>query len=282
MATSQSAGTLASALGLSQNICSTFVKGFSGEELEILYEAADGGLAIDSRSPPYIERLLARKFIIPQQDRLHLNNRKDFFCNYILFHRDTIDEEALVHFAAYFPTELSVHNVITYEQVKRFHLKAPAFWFIDCVCRTLFQKCEHPVNVCMGMREEYSLEGARKLSSEEALKIIDDAEERNLVPTKIAGEDGSVWYCFCCGCCCEPINKFIKTGEGIGRGDFIQDTDLELCTGCGDCEDACQFGARRVLDDEIIVDDVLCMGCGVCLDDCSTEAISIVPREDAA
>lgn len=150
MATSQFAGILASALGLSQEIRSTFVKGFSKQELEILCQAADYGIEVDNCSSPYLPKLIACKFIIPQQNRLQLNIRKDFFCNYILYYRDAIDSEALVHFAVYSPTELAAKH--------------------------------------------------RRSGS--------------------------------------STNKFIERGEGLG--------------------------------------------CGVCLDDCSTEAISLVPRENAA
>ncbi|MBI4619659.1 MAG: electron transfer flavoprotein subunit alpha [Desulfobacterales bacterium] len=50
--------------------------------------------------------------------------------------------------------------------------------------------------------------------------------------------------------------------------------DIELCTGCGVCEEACPFGAIRIKDDVASIDDS-CNLCGACVDVCNFEAISI-------
>ncbi len=48
----------------------------------------------------------------------------------------------------------------------------------------------------------------------------------------------------------------------------------ELCTGCGDCEGQCAFGAIEVVDGCAIVNEE-CTLCGACVDGCDFEALSM-------
>ena len=50
--------------------------------------------------------------------------------------------------------------------------------------------------------------------------------------------------------------------------------DIELCTGCGACEESCPFGAIKIEDDIASIDE-RCNICGACIDVCNFEAISI-------
>ncbi|MFH2012217.1 MAG: electron transfer flavoprotein subunit alpha [Pseudomonadota bacterium] len=50
--------------------------------------------------------------------------------------------------------------------------------------------------------------------------------------------------------------------------------DIDLCTGCGACEEVCPFGAIKLQDDVVSIDDK-CNLCGACVDVCNFEAISI-------
>lgn len=50
--------------------------------------------------------------------------------------------------------------------------------------------------------------------------------------------------------------------------------DIELCTGCGVCEESCPFGAIKIEDDVASIDE-RCNLCGACIDVCNFEAISI-------
>jgi len=50
--------------------------------------------------------------------------------------------------------------------------------------------------------------------------------------------------------------------------------DKEKCTGCGLCEQACPFGAIKIVDKIAIIGDE-CTLCGACVQACNTDAITI-------
>ncbi len=62
-------------------------------------------------------------------------------------------------------------------------------------------------------------------------------------------------------------------------GGVMADLDPELCTGCGECLEACRFGGVVLTDDgEYRIDETACEGCGVCSRVCPVEAITLPER----
>jgi MinD superfamily P-loop ATPase len=59
---------------------------------------------------------------------------------------------------------------------------------------------------------------------------------------------------------------------------LVADVDAASCTACGQCRDACAYGAIRVLGGTAIVFEELCHGCGLCSDVCTYGAIREIPR----
>jgi ferredoxin len=51
--------------------------------------------------------------------------------------------------------------------------------------------------------------------------------------------------------------------------------DVEKCTGCESCIDACPSEAIKMEDDKAVIDLDTCVDCGVCVDECPVEAISM-------
>ncbi len=58
--------------------------------------------------------------------------------------------------------------------------------------------------------------------------------------------------------------------------------DLEKCIGCGECEDACSFGAIEVKEDKAVVDLDKCTMCGTCVDTCPEGALELAKQESEA
>ena len=65
------------------------------------------------------------------------------------------------------------------------------------------------------------------------------------------------------------------------KSDYVATVDPELCAGCGTCEDRCQFGALKVVDDVSRVDATRCIGCGVCSFTCPQSALTLTMRDRA-
>jgi NAD-dependent dihydropyrimidine dehydrogenase PreA subunit len=63
--------------------------------------------------------------------------------------------------------------------------------------------------------------------------------------------------------------------------------DVERCTGCSACVDACPVGAITLVDGLAHVDEDVCTGCRACLEVCPREAIrpviegELIPVEEA-
>ena len=58
----------------------------------------------------------------------------------------------------------------------------------------------------------------------------------------------------------------------------------DRCIGCGDCVQACQFGAITLHDGKAVIDQTQCRGCAICMRACLQDAIAEVaePSETAA
>lgn len=51
--------------------------------------------------------------------------------------------------------------------------------------------------------------------------------------------------------------------------------DIELCTGCGACAEACPVDAIKIQDGKAQVDDEACLECGICVGKCPKQAMRL-------
>lgn len=51
--------------------------------------------------------------------------------------------------------------------------------------------------------------------------------------------------------------------------------DQELCTGCGECIDACAVTALNTIGGNVVWSEDDCTGCGVCVDACPESALTL-------
>ena len=134
----------------------------------------------------------------------------------------------------------------------------------------------------------------RKITPDEAVKILEDAHKRGDVHCAyFKREIGSRFFaiCNCCKCCCMGIKAWNMAGglsthmlALLSPSGYVAEVS-EDCNGCGACEDSCNFDAIEFDNaaQRPIIDLTKCMGCGGCESSCPIGAISLRldPTKDA-
>jgi Pyruvate/2-oxoacid:ferredoxin oxidoreductase delta subunit len=160
-----------------------------------------------------------------------------------------------------------------------------------CFCRqrrkTLGDHCatDAPVLNCFtfgkSARHVVAQGFAQKITKEEALRIMKEAEEAGLVHkafhpgSNVSRPETSI--CNCCKDCCDTL-KVWRDGALplINSTYYLSVIDREACTGCGICVDRCPTEAIELNEDEVAErDESACFGCGICARFCPEEAISL-------
>ncbi|MBW1780990.1 MAG: 4Fe-4S binding protein [Deltaproteobacteria bacterium] len=198
----------------------------------------------------------------------------------------------------YSPASLTVNipmqGVLPNEQISSIVDSATTVAVAHCPCRLSARilgrtDCTHSLEVCIKYDDmaEFVIDRglARKLSKDEAYKILKDCETEGLVHM-VDNARGQVKHtCNCCGHYCWNVG--IIRRRKIPRDSlmdvyFIRKTERDECIGCGACEEICPVDAVRIVDGKAEIDPAWCIGCGVCAVSCPTGAVSIVRRKDKA
>jgi formate hydrogenlyase subunit 6/NADH:ubiquinone oxidoreductase subunit I len=160
-----------------------------------------------------------------------------------------------------------------------------------CFCRNYTTVLGHacatgaPTEVCFtfgkSARHTIGQGFARKVTKEEAKKIMRQVEEAGLVHkafhnnSNIEKEENSI--CNCCKDCCDTFTLW-RNGASpmINSTMYLSVIDPGTCTGCGICVERCPVDAIAMNDAGVAVrEEKYCIGCGVCARFCPADAISL-------
>jgi len=184
-------------------------------------------------------------------------------------------------------------NVVhTYDQVATYIEKYDSIGVGTCYCRhaaALRDEDTHgmPMDVCMwfGTMAEYAIErlGAKNIGKEEAMQVLDRAEEAGLVHMSRNTTEDIDFICNCDRWHCEVISGVLKQSKPalFFNSGFQPRFDPDLCTACETCIERCPPEALAMGDDDVPqVNLDRCFGCAVCATGCPTEAIALEAKSD--
>ncbi len=184
------------------------------------------------------------------------------------------------------------HEVHRYEDARQMLEKAKSFQLLECLCRKASalqgRPCKHTLEVCLafsaheGAFDKYPL--GKFISKDEALRVIQLAEEEGLVHTTYNVKSGHTYMCNCCTCCCGILlgMKHFNAPFLMAKSNFYAQINQDECAFCGVCaNDRCPMGAIVDEDSSYRVMPERCIGCGVCTSTCPTAAIALTRRPEA-
>ena len=207
------------------------------------------------------------------------------------FHQATAEGASL--FLRPIPINRSIdvsYPVAPYEDAREIIKNTKSIAVAKCICRVhqglLDKGCDKPLEVCFlfGSNGQYYLDRgmARQVSVDEALKILDEAQEAGLV-TQPATSQNPAGMCMCCGDCCgvlRALNQLPRPVENV-FSNYFAEVDQELCTGCEICLDRCQMQAISLSEDTIEQINLdRCIGCGLCVTTCPEEAVNLQSKPE--
>ena len=209
--------------------------------------------------------------------------QKDPFLDKRLARYDQWHREGKIPFSSrVIPVRESIESkqwIVPTEQVLELLRNARSFALTDCDCRSHYQRCDNPVETCFLINDAGDrrvAEGTgRRVSLEEAERVLRQADECGLVHLTVYNADQYVYaICSCCSCCCHDLQFLLKHGrvDLVVRSEYVSDTDRLACFHCGDCIERCVFGARVWDDVEMRYDADACYGCGLCVTICPAQA----------
>ncbi len=180
-------------------------------------------------------------------------------------------------------------QIAPYDSVRELIKQQSKLVVAECICRKgaelKGEGCGKPLETCLVFSTGafYYLENGlgREITKEQALKILDKAEEAGLV-LQPGNAQKTFNICCCCGGCCEilkHLKKFPKPSEMVASNYYAQ-VDTDSCSSCEICLDRCQMDAITV-GDTAVVDLDRCIGCGLCVTTCPSEAITMNQKEES-
>jgi len=188
------------------------------------------------------------------------------------------------------PIERSVESqntVLDVDSARKIFRDAELVTALPCACRLQARRnqrgtdCPAPeTSVCMqtnGFAQVVLSRGlGERLTNEEALRRVADAEEAGLVHMVRNNVQKDMFMCNCCACCCTGLYMVNQTGypDALAPSRFRVRLEPDACSGCGICEARCPFHAITVNGIASVNRD-RCYGCGNCVITCADEALTL-------
>ena len=183
-----------------------------------------------------------------------------------------------------------LEQIIPYALARNIILKNPDhIAAVQCPCRTARATPCQPLDVCLIVGEpfasfisEHQPQRSRRIDGEEAARILAEEHERGHVHHaffKDAMLGRFYAICNCCECCCGAMHAHFNGVPMLASSGYVSQADADLCIGCGECIEACQFRAVSLIDGRSQIDWDACMGCGVCVDRCVQGALTLLRDE---
>lgn len=189
-------------------------------------------------------------------------------------------------------------HILDYERASNVIREASHIGIGMCYCRQKMEHnnlgCDAPKDVCMTFNNAASSlikhGHARQVDVAEALTILSECQEKNLVQCGENVRDKVSFICNCCGCCCEGLIAVKKFGlmQPLHTTNYFPVIDEERCTGCGKCVKVCPIDAIEFIPSSTDqdgrkkiakVDLYVCLGCGICVRSCSFQSMYLKRRE---
>lgn len=179
-------------------------------------------------------------------------------------------------------------TVVPYQAVSAIIENAETIGLTSCACRVSVGKCDKPLDVCMlfgPIVDFLEAQGsARRIDKDEALRVLNYAEDAGLVHTTENHQGNPSVICNCCSCCCTLLRGITELHHphAIALSPYLAEVNAAGCTGCSICADErCPMGAIEMKDDVARVKEEDCIGCGLCASGCPEKAIEMVARQGA-
>ncbi|MEJ2097953.1 MAG: 4Fe-4S binding protein, partial [Deltaproteobacteria bacterium] len=158
-----------------------------------------------------------------------------------------------------------LEKVIPYTKARDIILKNPErIAALDCPCRAGRENPCTPLDVCLIVGDpfvsfilDHHQEKSRQITSEEAMKILEEEHERGHVHHaffKDAMLNRFYAICNCCSCCCGAFQAQRSGTPMLMSSGYTAEVDLDLCEGCGTCVSYCQFSALELAADHIQIE----------------------------
>jgi len=177
--------------------------------------------------------------------------------------------------------------ILPYDDVRAILLAAKTFRLRDCICKAqqdyIGRRCTFPLRMCLTFSSVERSPSPHDISQEEALAILDEAEEIGLVHTVSNVAKGIGYICNCCGCCCGILRGITDWGieKSVAQANYYAVIDPDECLGCGTCIERCQVHAISERDGVSVVERERCIGCGLCVTGCPNDVAKLERKPDA-